>query len=140
MKKLRVSVIGTGHLGSIHARLWKNVENAELVGIFDTDTEKAIQKSAELGCKSLGSLEECIAASDAVTIASPTVFHYDIARQCIEANIHCFIEKPVTATYDEAVKLIQTAKEKNIRIQQRIRMPSRRMVSFLVWLMGDLLF
>jgi predicted dehydrogenase len=117
MKKLRVSVIGVGHLGGIHAKLWKNVANAELVGVFDTDKDRADIKAGELGCKSFRSIEECIENSDAVTIASPTVYHFEIAKKCIDADTHCFIEKPVTATYAEATRLIEQASNKNICIQ-----------------------
>ncbi len=117
MKNLRVSVIGVGHLGGIHARLWKNVENTELSGIYDTNPETASFKSGELGCKAFSTIDECIANSDLVTIASPTVYHYEIAAKCIDADTHCFIEKPVTATYDEAQKLIAKAAEKKVRIQ-----------------------
>lgn len=116
-KALKVSVIGTGHLGSIHARLWAGEMNSTLIGIYDLDAERAKEIAAENNCKNFSTLDECIAESDAVTIAAPTSLHYEIACKCIENNTHCFIEKPITTTYEEAQDLILKAKEKNVMVQ-----------------------
>ena len=115
--KLKVSVIGCGHLGTIHTRLWGGEPNAELIGIFDMDMERSESAAKEFNCKSFKTIEECIAESDAVTIAAPTSLHYEIALKCIENNTHCFIEKPITSTYEEATELINKAKDKNLIIQ-----------------------
>ncbi|OGU10468.1 MAG: hypothetical protein A2X61_08780 [Ignavibacteria bacterium GWB2_35_12] len=117
MKKIKVSVIGSGHLGSIHTRLWKSTPNSELLGIFDTDSERAKKIATENGISIFNSLEEAIQSSDAVTISAPTTFHYEIADKCIESGVHCLIEKPITSTYMEAKKLIAQAKNKNLVIQ-----------------------
>ncbi len=116
-ERLKVAVIGTGHLGSIHARLWKQVENAELTGIYDVDIEKSEMLAKELNCRQFLSIEESIEKSDALTIAAPTTLHYDIAKECIEGGKHCFIEKPITQTYEQADKLIELAKNKDLILQ-----------------------
>jgi predicted dehydrogenase len=115
--KLKVAVIGTGHLGSIHARLWKRVENVELTGIFDIDIDIANSLSNELGCQTFNSIKELALNSDAVTIAAPTTLHFEIAKECIELGKHCFIEKPITQTYEQATELIELSKKQNVILQ-----------------------
>lgn len=115
MKK--ISVIGTGHLGGIHVKLWNENENVELAGIYEPKTERAKAVSEKFDCKAFTSLDDAIAESDAVTIAAPTVNHFEIAAKCIKSGKHCLIEKPITATYEEAMELIGISKEHNAVIQ-----------------------
>ena len=117
MDKIKVSVLGTGHLGSIHVKLWKQIENAELIGIYDLDDEKAENISKEHGCKKFDNIDEAIDASDALTIAVPTVSHFEVAKKCIEKAKHCLIEKPITATHEEAVSLIEMAEKNEVIVQ-----------------------
>jgi hypothetical protein len=117
MKKVKVGVIGVGHLGKIHAKLWKTVENAELVGVYDINKKSAKAIADELNCKVFNSIDEVIANCEAVTIASITKSHFTIARKLIQNGIHCFIEKPITSTHSESIKLLDEAKNKNVRIQ-----------------------
>ena len=114
---LKVSVIGVGHLGAIHAKLWKQLDNIEFVGIYDANEERAKKVAEEQNCKYFTSLDEIIQASDAITISASTTSHYEIAKKCLEQNKHCFIEKPITSTYKEAQELIALAKEKKALIQ-----------------------
>lgn len=117
MNKLKVSVIGTGHLGSIHAKLWNNNPLAEFIGIYDADLQRAETLAAELGCKYFSTIEDALQASDAITIAATTTAHYEIAAQCIKAKKHCLIEKPITSTYEQAVELMSLAKQNKVLIQ-----------------------
>jgi predicted dehydrogenase len=114
---IKVAVIGTGHLGKIHTKLWQTNPNAELAGIFDSDTQRAKEISEEFNCRAFGSLDETLDNVDAVTIAVPTSLHYEIALKCIDKGIHCFIEKPITTTSIEAKELIEKANSKNVLIQ-----------------------
>lgn len=117
MEKIKVAVVGTGHLGSIHTKLWKNQNNASLVGIYDSDLERAAKISNDIDVKFFNSFEETLNNCDAVTIASPTTTHFEIAKIALEAGKHCFIEKPITSTYEEAKELIEIAKSKNQIVQ-----------------------
>ncbi len=117
MNKKKIAVIGTGHLGSIHSKLWAENTEAALAGIYDTDSSRAAELSGKLNCRQFASLEETIGNCDAVTIAAPTVYHHEIAKQCISAGRHCLIEKPITGTYSEAVELIALAEENKSVIQ-----------------------
>ncbi len=117
MKKLKVIVVGIGHLGSIHTKLWSSNPNVELIGIYDIDTAKADKIANEYNCKSYHSIEEAIENSDAATIAVPTINHWAIAKKFIENGKHCLIEKPITNTYNESLDLIESAKKNNVLIQ-----------------------
>jgi len=117
MRKIKIGVIGTGHLGSIHTKLWKHNLDVDLVGIYDVDKDKGINIANEYFIKSFDSLDELFQNVDAVTIASPTTTHYEVAKLAIENNKHCFIEKPITSTYEEAVKLIELAEKSKVLIQ-----------------------
>ncbi len=115
--KIKAAVIGTGHLGSIHLKIWKQNPDVELVGFYDTDAARAEQISKEHSVKYFSNLEELISLVDAVTIAVPTVFHYETAKKCIDAGVHCLIEKPITSSYPEALELIKLAEKKSVLIQ-----------------------
>lgn len=114
---LKISVIGTGHLGNVHTRLWKSNSNVELSGIFDIDKERCEQIAAEYGCTAFNSLDEALENSNGVTIAVPTSLHHDIGLKCLDKGVHCLIEKPITSTSEEAYDLISKANEKKLLIQ-----------------------
>jgi predicted dehydrogenase len=117
MKKIKVSVIGVGHLGSIHVKLLDANPNAVLIGIRDIDRIKSQKISREFNCKDYDSLEETFSGSDSLIIAVPTSIHYEIAMKAIEAGKHCLIEKPITENYHQALELIKFAKEKKVLLQ-----------------------
>lgn len=117
MTPLRVAVLGTGHLGSIHAKLWNTVDNAVLAGVFDTDPVRCAAVAEQHTTRAFTSLQEAIDNADAVTIASPTSTHYDIAVQSVQAGKHCFIEKPITTSYAEACELIALAEQHQVVVQ-----------------------
>ncbi len=116
-KSLKISVIGVGHLGEIHAKLLKQNDYAILEGVYDIDSHRAEKIALEHSCKVFLNLNELIKFSDAVIISSPTTTHYEIAKKCIENSLHCFIEKPITATYLQATRLIKLASKKKVIIQ-----------------------
>lgn len=106
---VRVGVIGVGHLGAIHTRLWRGIGGADLIGIYDPDAERAAAVASEHGVEAFASIGELLAAVDAVSIVTPTTTHAAVARQAFEAGAHCFIEKPITARYAEAEEIITLA-------------------------------
>ncbi|MFN3781435.1 MAG: Gfo/Idh/MocA family protein, partial [Candidatus Kapaibacteriota bacterium] len=113
----KISVIGVGHLGEIHAKLLKRNHFAKLEGVYDIDFQRAEKIALEQSCRVFLNLNDLIESSDAVIISSPTTTHYQIAKKCIENSLHCFIEKPITATYQQAMRLIKLASQKNVIIQ-----------------------
>ena len=114
---LRVGVLGAGHLGKIHLRLLKQSEKYELVGFYDAFDENANKVAAEFGYKKFVSIAALIDAVDVVDIVTPTLQHFECARQVIEAGKHIFIEKPISNTVEEAEEIIALAKKHNVKGQ-----------------------
>ncbi len=117
MNKVKVGIVGVGHLGSLHAKLYKEIPDAEIVGLFDVDSEKLNKVAKDLNLDVYTSLESLIENVDAVDIVTPTSFHYHIAMKSLEAGKHVFLEKPITETVEQAEKLVAKAKENNRLIQ-----------------------
>lgn len=99
---LKAGVLGAGHLGKIHLRLLKQSEKFELVGFYDADKDNGKKVEAEFGYKFFDTIEALIDAVDVVDIVTPTLSHYDCAKQAIKKGKHIFIEKPITNTVEEA--------------------------------------
>ncbi len=114
---LKVGVIGTGHLGKLHAKMFKEIKNCEFVGVFDTNETAAKTLADDLKVKSFDNVGNLLSGVQAVSIAVTTSAHFEIAKNCLENGIHVFVEKPITATIDEAEKLIEIAKSKNLNLQ-----------------------
>ncbi|MCL5266544.1 MAG: Gfo/Idh/MocA family oxidoreductase [Bacteroidetes bacterium] len=115
--KVNVGVIGVGHLGQTHARLFRQVASANLVGVFDVDGARSESIASELGIRAFGSVDELAKAVDAVSIVAPTSFHYELAAGLINDGKHCFIEKPITSTVEEAEAICRLASEKRVKVQ-----------------------
>ncbi|QSS96805.1 Gfo/Idh/MocA family protein [Psychroflexus sp. ALD_RP9] len=114
---LKVGVLGSGHLGKIHLRLLKASNKYELVGFFDPNKETAEKVSKEFGYKNFETLNDLIKTVDVIDIVTPTLAHFEVAKQCIEAGKHIFIEKPITNTVKEAEQLIDLAKKYQVKGQ-----------------------
>jgi len=114
---LNVGVLGAGHLGKIHLRLLNQSEKYNLVGFYDADEENAKRIEAELGYTYFNTIEALIDAVDVVDIVTPTLSHFDCARQAIAKGKHIFIEKPITNTVEEAETLRALVAEKCVKGQ-----------------------
>jgi predicted dehydrogenase len=117
MADIKVGVIGVGHLGKLHTKLYKQVANARLIGIVDTNAEKAEALAKEFECRTYDSVEALMEDVDALNIVTPTTHHYEIAALAIKNKKHVFIEKPITATEEQALDLIKLAAQNNSLIQ-----------------------
>ena len=117
MKRLRVGVIGVGHLGSLHARMYAEIPAAELIGVMDTDAARADAIARDLHVTSFRTPEELLGRVSAVSIAAPTSSHFELARRAIGAGVHALIEKPMASTIEEASAIVELAKEKKVKIQ-----------------------
>jgi predicted dehydrogenase len=114
---LKVGVLGAGHLGKIHLRLLKQSEKYELVGFYDPSKEHAKNVATEFGYKSFDSIAALIEAVDVVDIVTPTLSHYECAKEAIEKGKHIFIEKPITNTIEEAQALVALLKKHQVKGQ-----------------------
>ncbi|MBM3162315.1 MAG: Gfo/Idh/MocA family oxidoreductase [Chlorobi bacterium] len=118
---MRIGVIGTGKLGEFHTRLLGEIaresSGVHFSGIFDRNTDRAAEISQKYDIDRFDSIEELSLNCDAAIIATTTSTHYDIARHLLRGKKHLFIEKPITATLEEADELIRLEEENGVRIQ-----------------------
>jgi predicted dehydrogenase len=115
--RTRVGVMGAGALGFHHVRILKDFEGVEFVGFHDARPERATQVSSELAVKAFRTSNELIDACDALTIVVPTPSHYEVSRAALECGKHLLIEKPLTATLDEADELLAIASRTGALVQ-----------------------
>lgn len=117
MKILNIGIIGTGHLGKIHTKLIKEVVRANLVGVYDLNSETALKVAEELETKSFNNLDEFLEQVDAVSIVATTSAHYELIKKAFEKNVHVFVEKPITSTISEAEEVVKLSEEKDLKLQ-----------------------
>ena len=114
---INIGVIGVGHLGQHHVKHYKSIDDANLIGIFDIDKDRAEKIGNKYDVPIFQKIEYLLDKVDAVSIVTPTPNHIEAARQCIDKRKHVFIEKPITVTLEEADELLKLSKEKNVLIQ-----------------------
>lgn len=102
-------------MGKIHTRLLKEIAGYEIVGFYDPDDANAEKAIAEFGIQRFDSPKKLIESVDAIDIVSPTITHYQIAREAIKSSKHVFVEKPLASTLAEAKELVELATEANIK-------------------------
>ena len=117
MDPLNVGVIGVGHLGSLHTKMYAQTSLVNLVGVYDVDSQRAKKVAAEFGIKAFSTLDELLSQVEAVSIATVTQSHYDVAMQVIKRGVHLLIEKPITATIEQAKALTERAEIKGLKLQ-----------------------
>ena len=115
--KPRVGVIGVGYLGRFHAQKYKASEKCTLSGVYDVSTLRAQEVATELNVRSFGSVDELLGQVDAVSIASSTSSHYEIAKMAIQRKLHVLLEKPMTLTSVEAEELVRLAEKFGVLLQ-----------------------
>ncbi|PYI93215.1 MAG: oxidoreductase [Verrucomicrobia bacterium] len=117
MKKLRVGVVGVGHIGGNHARIYSELPNAEFVAIRDTDSVRSSENARKFGVQPTNSLEEFAGLVDAASVATPTSSHFSIAQDLLARGKHLLIEKPITESMAEARELTQLAATHGLVLQ-----------------------
>ena len=115
--KLKVGVLGAGHLGKIHLRLLNQSERYELVGFYDPNQEQAQKVVAEFGYTYFDSIDKLIEVVEVVDIVTPTLSHYECAMKAIAAKRHIFIEKPITSTVEEAEEIYRLLETNHLKGQ-----------------------
>jgi len=114
---IQVGVAGVGALGEHHARLYAEMESAELVGVFDTDPARADAIASAYGTRTFDSLAEMGNAVSAASVAVPTDAHLDVASELMQHDVHLLVEKPIASTTAEAETLVDLARDKDLVLQ-----------------------
>lgn len=114
---VRVAVIGVGYLGQHHARIYSEIEDAELVAVVDTAEKRADAFAVKYGCEAYYDYRDILDKVDALSIVTPTTSHYDIALDCIKAGKDILIEKPITTNVKDADELITESEKKGCIVQ-----------------------
>ena len=117
MEKINISIIGVGRMGQFHLNVINQINSINLSGIYDADEKHLNEISNKYNLNSFKSLDEAIDRCDAVIIASPTKFHFDIAKKSVQKGKHVLVEKPMTENFIQAEELEAIVKEKNIIFQ-----------------------
>ncbi|HPC58992.1 MAG TPA: Gfo/Idh/MocA family oxidoreductase, partial [Kiritimatiellia bacterium] len=109
MDKIRIGVVGIGHLGTYHLQKFHGLEACTLVAVADCDGARAEKAAADYGCAAFRDYRELIPRVDAVSIAVPTAVHPAVAGAFLDAGIDVFLEKPLAPTLAEARALVTLA-------------------------------
>jgi len=116
-ERIRVGVIGVGHLGEYHVQKYKAIADVELVGVVDTNRERLKEIERLYHVKTYERHQDILDKVDAVSLAVPTETHFDIARDILSHKVHILIEKPITYKLEDADNLLSLAKKNGLIIQ-----------------------
>ncbi|MBN1818850.1 MAG: Gfo/Idh/MocA family oxidoreductase [Sedimentisphaerales bacterium] len=114
MSRIRAAVIGAGKMGAIHARVYSKIDGCELVAVVDSDRKRAEKLAAQYNCRALTECDSLPEQVDAVTIATPTILHRDLAVKFIEAGVAVMIEKPLAASAEQGRQIVDLARQRGV--------------------------
>ncbi len=117
MGKIRVGVVGIGHLGNYHLQKYSKIEGVEIIGVSDSLPERGRKAAEAFGCEAVTDFRQLLGRVDAVSIAVPTGAHYAVAHGFLEAGVHVLLEKPITETLAQADELVALAEKGNLVFQ-----------------------
>ena len=112
----RVGVMGVGSMGNHHARVYAELQDAELVGVHDIDGDRAASVAASHGTVAL-TADELLDRTEAVSVAVPTRYHHEVARRAIDAGVDVLVEKPLAATVEQGRELLARANREGVTLQ-----------------------
>jgi len=116
-KKIKTGVVGVGALGQHHARIYGELDGAELVGVYDASAKRAAEIAKKCGCRTFATIEELAENVEAASIAVPTDIHREVAGLMIPKGVHLLVEKPITSTTQEAEELVALAQQHGTVLQ-----------------------
>jgi len=119
MKKVNVAIVGIGHLGARHLKVYREQLSSlvNLVGVCDLKEDRTVKLAEHYKVPFYSDYQEFAGKIDAVNICVPTTLHHEIGKFFLENNVHTFIEKPITTTLEQADELISIAQKKNLKLQ-----------------------
>lgn len=116
-KPIRCGVAGVGYLGQHHARIYNELKQCELVGIFEVDKKRAKEISKLYNCEVFDSIEALGEACEAISVVVPTDRHCEVAVPLLERDCHLLIEKPICTSLEEAAQITEAARKHNRIVQ-----------------------
>ncbi len=116
-KKIKFGVIGGGRIGTFHTRTLSTLSEVELVGVCDTNFERATALAKEYNCQPYSDYKEMLKDVEALIIAAPTPLHHEIGMYCLNQKKHTLLEKPIASTMEQARELVEAAKQNNVLLQ-----------------------
>ena len=116
-QRLKLGVVGVGYLGEFHAQKYASMEDVDLVGLVDINLERAQEMARKYHTKAYGSHAEILSLVDGLSLAVPTVSHFEIGHDILDHGIDLLIEKPITFKLSDADQLIEAAKKNNAILQ-----------------------
>lgn len=116
-KKLRIGVVGIGHLGSYHLQKYARIESCKIVAVADTQNKKAQEAASLYKCEAFANHRDMLDCVDAVSIAVPTDDHYAVARDFLAAGVDVLVEKPLCANLEQADELLALIKKNQLILQ-----------------------
>jgi predicted dehydrogenase len=117
MSRLRLAVIGVGHLGKEHARILAGMPDVDLVGIADVNADQARAVAGRCGSRAFADYWPLLNLVDAAVVAVPTVYHHDIASEFLRRGIPLLVEKPLASTLEQAERLVDEARTHGALLQ-----------------------
>jgi predicted dehydrogenase len=117
MDQLRVGVIGAGMMGQRHCRIYSNLRRTQLVGICDAKPEMGHQVAQQYDVPFYNGINDLLPHVDAVSLVTPTPFHFELAMRCLAQGVHVLVEKPITETLEQAEILTKTAEASKLIVQ-----------------------
>ena len=117
MTRLRMAVIGVGHLGKEHARILAGLPEVDLVGVADVNFDQAEAVARRFGCQAFANQRPLLPLIDAAVIAVPTSQHHTLAGECLRWGIALLVEKPLACTLEQAEDLVELARRQRLVLQ-----------------------
>lgn len=117
MQKIKVGVVGIGHLGKYHLQKYHQLAHCEIIAAADVIEERSASAAGLYQCRAMTDYRDMIGAVDAVSIAVPTRGHHETAKAFLEAGVHVLLEKPITETLEQADELIALADRNGLVLQ-----------------------
>jgi len=130
--RVNIGLVGAGYLGELHIKKLLDIENARLIGFYDTDTQRVKYINETYGVRGFESLTDLLPHVDALVISAPTPCHYEITKEALRSDKHVLVEKHMCEEIKQAEELIQLSKERNLILQvghvERFNPPISRLI------------
>ena len=117
MDTLRVGIIGVGVMGERHCRVYSSLRNVQVVGVADRDARRGQAVATQYETRYIEDHRHLLDQVQAVSIATTTPAHFDLAMQALEHNVHVLVEKPLTETLEQGERLVAEAERRNLTLQ-----------------------